>query len=152
MTYNVAFDFVFNPICSIKYIVGHFYVYRRWRFITKRCSNLVHREVYSIQHYVTGRWFSHETPASSTNKTHRHDITKILLKVALNTITLIPFTTRFTILWFIVEYIAMYFFLWTKIYLIFLFLLNVTIGGCGKSCFVSSDHELYLKCTNVQEG
>jgi hypothetical protein len=29
------------------------------------------------------------TPASSTNKTHGHDITKILLKVALNTITLI---------------------------------------------------------------
>ena len=27
-----------------------------------------------------------DTPASSTNKTHCHDITKILLKVALNTI------------------------------------------------------------------
>ena len=28
------------------------------------------------------------TPVSSTNKTDRHDITEILLKVALNTITL----------------------------------------------------------------
>jgi hypothetical protein len=30
------------------------------------------------------------TPVSSTNKTDRHDITEILLKVALNTITLTP--------------------------------------------------------------
>ena len=34
----------------------------------------------------TGRWFSSGTPVSSTNKTDRHDITEILLKVALNTI------------------------------------------------------------------
>jgi hypothetical protein len=56
-------------------------------------SNPTHGEVYSIQHYVicnkvcqwlaTGRWFS---PASSTNKTDCHDITEILLKVALNII------------------------------------------------------------------
>jgi len=48
-----------------------------------------HGKVYSIQHYViyklaAGVWFS---PVSSTNKTDRHDITEILLKVALNTIT-----------------------------------------------------------------
>jgi len=36
---------------------------------------------------VTGRWVSPGTPVSSTNKTDRHDITEILLKVALNTIT-----------------------------------------------------------------
>ena len=30
------------------------------------------------------------TPVSSTNKTDRHDITEILLKVALSTINLIP--------------------------------------------------------------
>ena len=48
-------------------------------------------QVYSIQHYVikfvsydrSFKWFS---PVSSTNKTGRHDIIKILLKVALNTI------------------------------------------------------------------
>jgi hypothetical protein len=32
---------------------------------------------------MTGLWFS---PVSSTNKTYRHDIAEILLKVALNTI------------------------------------------------------------------
>jgi hypothetical protein len=46
----------------------------------------------TIQHYVcdkvchwppTGQWFS---PISSTNKTDRHNITEILLKVVLNTI------------------------------------------------------------------
>jgi hypothetical protein len=36
-------------------------------------------------------WFSQGTPVSSNNKTDRHDISEILLKVALkNTITLIP--------------------------------------------------------------
>jgi hypothetical protein len=39
------------------------------------------------QRLATGQWFS---PVSSTNKTDRHDITEILLKVALNTITLTP--------------------------------------------------------------
>jgi hypothetical protein len=33
-----------------------------------------------------GRWFSPDTPASSTTKTDRHDIAEILLKVALSTI------------------------------------------------------------------
>ena len=33
-----------------------------------------------------GRWFSPGTPASSTTKTGRHDIAKILLKVTLSTI------------------------------------------------------------------
>jgi hypothetical protein len=35
---------------------------------------------------VQSRFF----PVSSTNKTDRHDITEILLRVALNTITLTP--------------------------------------------------------------
>jgi hypothetical protein len=39
---------------------------------------------------VTGRWFSPGTPGSSTNNIDRHDITGILLKVALNAIALIP--------------------------------------------------------------
>ena len=60
-------------------------------------SNPVHGEVYSIQHYLirlfsnsrhAGLWFSPVTPVSSTNKTDRHDMTEIVLKVALNTITL----------------------------------------------------------------
>ena len=42
------------------------------------------------QWLAAGRWFSSGTPVSSTNKTDRHDITEILLKVVLNTITLTP--------------------------------------------------------------
>jgi hypothetical protein len=38
------------------------------------------------QWLVAGQWFSPGTPDSSTNKTDRHDITEILLKVALITI------------------------------------------------------------------
>jgi hypothetical protein len=38
---------------------------------------------------VAGQWFSPGTPVSSANKTDRHDITEILLKVALSTLTLI---------------------------------------------------------------
>jgi hypothetical protein len=56
-------------------------------------SNPVHGEVYSIQHYVLQFisdfqhvWFSPGTPFSSTNKTARHDIAEILLKVALKAI------------------------------------------------------------------
>ena len=59
-------------------------------------SNLDQGEVYSIQHYVikfvSDLWqvggFLLSSPLSSTNKTDCHDITEILLQVALNTITL----------------------------------------------------------------
>jgi len=54
--------------------------------------NPVHGEVYSIQHYdyvvkfVCGlRQVGGFLPVPSTNKTDRHDITEILLKVASNT-------------------------------------------------------------------
>jgi hypothetical protein len=40
------------------------------------------------QWLVARRWLSPGTPVYSTNKSDRHDITEILLKVALNTITL----------------------------------------------------------------
>ena len=40
------------------------------------------------QRLAAGRCFSPGTPFSSTNKTDRHDITEILLKVAWSTITL----------------------------------------------------------------
>ena len=42
----------------------------------------------SVMVLATGHWFSLGTPDSSTNKTDRHDITEILLKVALNIISL----------------------------------------------------------------
>ena len=37
---------------------------------------------------TAGRWFSQGTPVSSINKIDRHDITEIVVKVALNTTTL----------------------------------------------------------------
>jgi hypothetical protein len=43
---------------------------------------------------ATGRWFSPGTPVSSDNKTDRHDIAEILLKVVLNTITPNPCTWK----------------------------------------------------------
>jgi len=46
-------------------------------FITTYAINVYHH---------SGRWFSPDTPVSSTYKTDRYDITEILLKVALNTI------------------------------------------------------------------
>ena len=57
--------------------------------------NPAHDEVYSIQQYEIKlvsdlRLFLLGTPVSSTNKTDRHDITKIVLKVALNTVCLTP--------------------------------------------------------------
>ena len=50
---------------------------------TTLCDNV-------CQLLVTGRWFCPGTPVSSTNKTDRHDIAEIFLKVALITITLTP--------------------------------------------------------------
>jgi len=48
--------------------------------------NSAHGKV--CQWLAAGGWFSSGTPVSSTNKTDHHDITEILLKVALKTITL----------------------------------------------------------------
>jgi hypothetical protein len=50
-----------------------------------RCTTLCDK---ICQWLVAGQWCSLSTPVSSTNKTDHHDITKILLKVTLNTITL----------------------------------------------------------------
>jgi len=51
--------------------------------VKARCTTLCDKV---CQWLETGRWFSPGPPVSSTNKTDRHDITEILLKVALNTI------------------------------------------------------------------
>ena len=72
------------------------YLCNQWITTKIVTSNPDHGEVYSIQYYfdevwqwlATGRWFSRGTPVSSTNKTNRHDIAEILLKVTLNTINL----------------------------------------------------------------
>ena len=43
--------------------------------------------MHSFEVLLAVRWFSPGTPVSSTNKTDLHDVTEILLTVALNTIT-----------------------------------------------------------------
>jgi hypothetical protein len=50
--------------------------------IRARCTTLCDKV---CQWLTTGRWFSPRSPVSPTNKTDLHDITEILLKVALNT-------------------------------------------------------------------
>ena len=56
-------------------------LFRSWRGVldTTLCDKV-------CQWLMTGRWFSPGTLVSSTSKTDRHDITEILLNVALNTI------------------------------------------------------------------
>jgi hypothetical protein len=56
-------------------------------YITKKeCTRLTDASDKVYQLLAHGRWFFLGTPASSTTKTGHHDITEILLKVALNTI------------------------------------------------------------------
>jgi hypothetical protein len=47
--------------------------------------------------YVRVLWFSSGTPVSFTNKTDRHDIPEILLKVALITIKIYQITSKLPI-------------------------------------------------------
>jgi hypothetical protein len=51
--------------------------------ISPRCTTSCNKV---CQWLATGRWFSPGPPVSSTHETDRHDITEILLKVALSTI------------------------------------------------------------------
>ena len=53
--------------------------------LQKRCTRLASTGDQVYQLLAHGRWFSPDTPASSTTITGRHDIAEILLKVALNT-------------------------------------------------------------------
>jgi hypothetical protein len=53
-----------------------------------------YKKVYQL--LAHGRWFSPDTPASSTTKTGLHDIVEILLKVVLNTINQIKSKSVFS--------------------------------------------------------
>jgi hypothetical protein len=55
--------------------------------LQKECTRLAAAGDKVYQLLAHGRWFSPDTPVSSTTKTGRHDIAEILLKVALNTIS-----------------------------------------------------------------
>jgi hypothetical protein len=73
----------FTTTCAIS-------AYHHWSCEFDPCSwrGVLDTTLYDkvFQWLATGRWFSPGTPVSSTNKTGCHDITEILLKVALNTI------------------------------------------------------------------
>jgi hypothetical protein len=72
------------------------YICKQCLSLLKLCSNPAHGEVYSIpyicdkvgQWLEAGRWFSPGYPVPFTNITDIHNITEILLTVALNIITL----------------------------------------------------------------
>ena len=51
-----------------------------WILLRTKCTTLWNKV---CQWLATGRWFSPGNQVSSTNKSDRHDITEILLKVAL---------------------------------------------------------------------
>ena len=85
-----------KPVCFCC-IVRKFYI--KWQFFYISCIVVVRIPLRQgvldttlcdkvCQWLATGLWFSPGTPISSTNKSDHHHITKILLKVALNTIIL----------------------------------------------------------------
>jgi hypothetical protein len=56
--------------------------------LTVKTSLDIHSNYTKCLHDKVCQWFSLDTRVSSTNKTDSHDITEILLKVALTAITL----------------------------------------------------------------
>ena len=82
--YNIFIVHLVFPLSYPNFITSYFV-----------SSNPAHGEAYSIHHYVIKfvsnlrqvSDFAPGPPVSPTNKTDRHNITKILLKVTWNTIT-----------------------------------------------------------------
>jgi hypothetical protein len=64
----------------------------------KGCTRLTAASDKGYQLLTHVRWFSPDTPASSTTKTCRHDIAEILLKVALSTNNQIKSSIKITLL------------------------------------------------------
>jgi hypothetical protein len=74
------------PNNSYKSIANTAWVRARLCKLQKECIRLAAASDKAYQLLANGRWFSPGIPASSSTKSGRHDIAKILLKVALNTI------------------------------------------------------------------
>jgi len=74
-------SWIYNYLCNLCLSPLMLWVWTSWWDVldTTLCDKV-------CQWLATGRWFSPGTPVSSINKTDRHDINEILLKVALNTI------------------------------------------------------------------
>jgi hypothetical protein len=104
-----------QTILYIKYVLGLFYplssdLITCYIITYVREITFENQRTYEIVRYWTPQWkvagssrilmtryrllFSPYTPVHSTNKTHTHDITEILLKVMLNTIILTIFFYR----------------------------------------------------------
>ena len=80
LCFIIIFFFLrFNPSVIFIYYGEHNALYTYW-------YNIICDKV--CQCLAAGRWFSLGTPVSATNKTDRHDIAEILLRVALNIINL----------------------------------------------------------------
>ena len=73
-------NWIYNYLCNQCLLLLMFWVQIP---IRARCKTLCDKV---CQWLATGQWFSPGTPVSSTNKTDRHNIAQILLKVALNAI------------------------------------------------------------------
>ena len=100
-----------------------------WILIMGRCTTLCDKVCHWL---LTGQWFSPGPPVSSTNKTDRHDITEILLKVAFNIITL---TLPRFLCW--VKYL--------EIFYIFVWMYSVSFSKMTKSTFVHKNWRFFLK-------
>ena len=77
-------SWIYNYLCNqhLSALTLWVWIPLRWDVLdTTLCDKV-------CQWLVTGWWFSPCPPVSSINKTDRHDITEILLKVVLNTIIL----------------------------------------------------------------
>jgi hypothetical protein len=74
-------NWIYNYLCS--HCLSPLMLWARIS-IKARCTTLCDKV---CQWLAKGHWFSPGPPVSSINKTDRHDITEILLKVVLNTIT-----------------------------------------------------------------
>jgi hypothetical protein len=73
------------PNNSYKPITNTVWVRARLCKLQKGCTRFAAASDKAYQLHTHGRWFSPDTPASSTTKTGRYDIAEILLKVALYT-------------------------------------------------------------------
>jgi hypothetical protein len=79
---HVKYIFFKKSICLISWqALGRYHMVVGF---STTCAISAYHQV--CQWPAAGQWFSPCIPVSSTNKTDRHDITEILLKVALNTI------------------------------------------------------------------
>jgi hypothetical protein len=90
MINQLVHSLTFCSLISIWIQYIKFWSYFCCEFESRSQHYMNHDEV--CQWLATNQWFSPGTPVSSTNKTERHDIMEILLKVALNTINITIFS------------------------------------------------------------